>query len=416
MQIRAIADPTEIYRLRPAKALHSQHNELSRQTLYLALQHELNDPAEDTYNVVWEGDDIIWPNFLSYYLRTLISSAISGHLFLPGYHSHGRQDEAISATVDSIASSLVEEKQRIYEETLTTLLSADSPIDSYQLETLLERLSQKAAHPMLVRTLSTQSSFSDVLRLEFARDYTPRNFAHQFVKRFGKLVSLEWASTSFTKDFSNPFLWSAYADNHTGVCLIFDKAAIQRLSEKFSQEGSHGYDLKLSDVSYRTTKPEVDFFAKLPRLTVAEYERLHLRDGQSSKKRISNGFNGYFQAGRDFTIENLLTKQCYWAPEQEIRLYSITAFTPMGYHTNPGTRTIQYPIAALKGIIFGINTSKTDRDAILEIMAAKHTAAPLGDEFQFYDAESTPDGSIRKRIIPVWHKDFEYPSQPKEGF
>lgn len=419
MHISTSADPTEIYRFRPAKTLLNQHNELSRQTLYLALPHELNDPAEDTYNVVWGGDEIIWPNFLSYYLRSLVSSAISGHLALPGHHLLLRDDEDFSATVDSMASRLAEERQQIYEETLTALLSAAGPIDSYTLEGLLERLSPGTTHPMLLRASDYQSSFFDLFGLEFAREYTPRNFARQFVKRFGKLASMEWASTSFTKDFSNPFLWSAYADKHAGVCLIFDKAAILRLSEEISQRQGHRYDLKLSDVSYRSTKPKVEFFAKLPTLTVAEYERLHIRDGESSTKRISReeaSSQVYWQDKLDFTTENLLTKQKYWEPEQEMRLYSITSLTPTGYYTNPGTRTIQYPIAALKGIIFGLNTSRADRDAIREIMAAKHTAAPLTHGFEFYNAESSTDGSIRKMIIPVWYEDFEYPLRPREGF
>ena len=415
MHISKIADPTEIYRFRPAKALLSQHNELSRQTLYLALQHELNDPAEDTYNVAWGGDEIIWPNFLSYYLRSLVSSAISGHLVLPGHHLILRDDEVFSSAVDSMASSLAEERQQIHEETLTALLSAASPINSHTLEVLLERLSPRADHSMLLRARSYQSSYFDLFGLEFARDYTPRNFARQFIHRFGKLVSMEWASTSFTKDFSNPFLWSAYADKHTGVCLIFDKAAIQSLSEEISQRQIPRYDLKLSDVSYRTTKPEVEFFAKLPTLTVAEYERLHMRDGQSSTKRISKRSGDYYQEKMDFTSENLLTKQMHWEPEREMRLYSITSLTPTGYYTNPGTRTLQYPIAALKGIIFGLNTSRPDRDAIREIMVAKHTAAPLTHVFDFYNAESDTDGSIRKMIIPVWYEDFEYPLRPREG-
>ena len=85
-QYSTMADPAEIYRFRTAKALLNGYNELSRQTLYLALLEQLNDPAEDTYNVVWQGDDIIWPNFLNYYLRCVASSAVSGTLTLPGYH------------------------------------------------------------------------------------------------------------------------------------------------------------------------------------------------------------------------------------------------------------------------------------------------------------------------------------------
>ncbi len=179
MRISAVADPTEIYRFRQAKALLNQHNELSRQILYLALPHELNDPAEDTYNVVWEGDEIIWHNFLYYYLRSLVSSAISGRLFLPGYHLRLGDDEVFSSAVDLMASSLAEERQQVYEETLTALLSATGPIASHTLEVLLERISPRADHPIILRARAYQIPFPDLFGLEFARDYTPRNFAKQ---------------------------------------------------------------------------------------------------------------------------------------------------------------------------------------------------------------------------------------------
>ena len=105
-QYSTMADPTEIYRFRSAKALLNGYNELSRQTLYLALPEQLNDPAEDTYNVVWEGDDIIWPNFLNYYLRCVAGSVVSGTLILPGYHfGLATEDERIQDLIEDLASS-----------------------------------------------------------------------------------------------------------------------------------------------------------------------------------------------------------------------------------------------------------------------------------------------------------------------
>ena len=53
----------EIYRFRSVDALIGAHKELYRQTCYLARPDELNDVAEDTVNVVWQGDAIVWPNF-----------------------------------------------------------------------------------------------------------------------------------------------------------------------------------------------------------------------------------------------------------------------------------------------------------------------------------------------------------------
>ena len=410
-QYSTMADPVEIYRFRSAKALLNGYNELSRQTLYLALPEQLNDPAEDTYNVVWEGDDIIWPNFLNYYLRCVASSVVSGTLTLPGYHfGLAIDNERVQDLTEDLASSFEKELKETYGNVLSELVANPSPISSYELSRLLRRIT-----PGENNKLFRQVSALNPLTFTFVRNYSPQKFADQFVHQFGKLISSAWASVSFTKDFSNPFLWSAYADNHAGACLIFDKEAIGSLTKR----KDYGYKLELAEVSYQITKPVIDFFSKTPFISAHEYERLHTRNGVSSTKRISEDeakTERRWQEHFDFISSNLLTKQKYWEPEQEIRLYCTTPFTPHGYYTNPGVRTIQYPITALKGIIWGSRTPDTDKDAIREIMIAKHSASPLPDDFEFYNAESRPDGSIQKRFItPYWREEYQYPLKVREG-
>ena len=410
-QYSTMADPTEIYRFRTAKALLNGYNELSRQTLYLALPEQLNDPAEDTYNVVWQGDDIIWPNFLNYYLRCVASSVVSGTLTLPGYHfGLAFEDEKIQGLIEDLASSFEKEQQETYGKVLSDLLANPSPLSSYELSRLLVRITPGENNKIL-----RQVSALIPLGIRFTGRYSPQKFADQFVRQFGKLISSAWAAVSFTGDFSNPFLWSTYADNHAGACLIFDKGAIEHLTEG----KDYGYELELAEVSYQITKPEVDFFVKTPFITASEYERLHTRNGLSSIKRISQDeakTEERWQERFRFIRSNLLTKQKYWEPEQEIRLYCTTTFTPYGFYTNPGVRTIQYPITALKGIIFGSRMPEADMDAIREIMIGKNSASPLPDGFEFYKAESRPDGSIQKRLIsPHWQEEYQYPLKVREG-
>ena len=123
-----MADPAEIYRFRSAKALLNEYNELSRQTLYLALSEQLNDPAEDTYNVVWEGDGIIWPNFLNYYLRCVASSVVSGTLTSPGYHFELAIDkERIQDLIEDLASSFEKELKETYGNVLSELVANPKP-------------------------------------------------------------------------------------------------------------------------------------------------------------------------------------------------------------------------------------------------------------------------------------------------
>ena len=80
--------PDELYRFRSIDALIGPRKELSRQTIYLARPDELNDLAEDTVNVVWRGDDVVWANLITYYWRSLLLSNTTGDIFLPGTTSY----------------------------------------------------------------------------------------------------------------------------------------------------------------------------------------------------------------------------------------------------------------------------------------------------------------------------------------
>ena len=389
----------EVYRFRPAKALLNEYNELSRQTLYLALPEQLNDPAEDTVNVVWQGDEIIWPNFLNYYLRCVVGSIVSGTLVLPGWHQPAVfEDEGMRGVTEGIALALAHTQQEAYDSVLSELLANSESLSSYTLTALLQRITPRASNEALLRLgpLNQYASVENVL---------PRGFVHQFSKR----ILSSWASVSFTKDFANPYLWSAYADEHAGVCLIFDKESIQKLCERQYSE----YTLELAEISYETTKPEVEFFSEIPFLNVAEYQRLYTRGEEQSLKLVSDdeaASETRWRRRRDLLKSSLLTKQKYWEAEQEIRLYCTTALTPPDFYSNPDVRTIQHPITSLKAIIFGSRMSKADMNAIREVMIAKHTASPLPDGFDFYIAEQTRDGSIRKGLDSVnWRQEYRYP-------
>ena len=85
----------------------------------------------------------------------------------------------------------------------------------------------------------------------------------------GKLSLSKWGVACFTKDFQNPYLWSAYADQHSGVCLVFDREALENL-----EPPEHTAEVELDDVRYGKTKPEIEFFTSVPMISQLEYERL----------------------------------------------------------------------------------------------------------------------------------------------
>lgn len=53
-----------MYRLRNLNNILGDHKELEKQTIFLADTDSLNDPLESYIKYYWQGDKIIWDNFL----------------------------------------------------------------------------------------------------------------------------------------------------------------------------------------------------------------------------------------------------------------------------------------------------------------------------------------------------------------
>ncbi len=60
-----------MYRFRTAENLLGKYKELENQEIYFASPEELNDPMEGFKDFFWQGDKIIWDNFLINYTKSL---------------------------------------------------------------------------------------------------------------------------------------------------------------------------------------------------------------------------------------------------------------------------------------------------------------------------------------------------------
>ena len=400
MSFRAIPHEDEIYRFRSIDALIGTNKELYRQTCYLARPDQLNDVAEDTVNVVWKGDAIVWPNLINYYWRSLAASRYTGYVFLPGYHWVIREslEDQLLANAEAAASSFREACSVQYNQVLEDLVQREKAVSGFELQTLLSKLIPPAIQrtdPLLDRS-------------------TLRDFPKRFVQAMGKLLLSEWGLACFTRNFENPYLWSAYADQHRGVCLVFDRKALQGL-----EPPEHADKVEIDDVRYEMTKPEIEFFANVPTLTVSEYKRLFSDENGApsplcpflpeDREKIGQARSKQ----REFSRENLLTKHLPWEAEQEVRMFC--RFYMGGViGAEPSRHTVQYPIQALKGIIFGERTEDEAKRDILEVILAKHYVSPIRDDFWFSQAAMQPDGSIHRRPYGpyvTWQHKFTYPQK-----
>ncbi|MFB5285437.1 hypothetical protein [Peribacillus sp. Hz7] len=60
-----------LYRFRSVENLIGEYQELEKQQIYFAALDQLNDPMEGTRRYFWQGDKIVWENFLKHYLLCL---------------------------------------------------------------------------------------------------------------------------------------------------------------------------------------------------------------------------------------------------------------------------------------------------------------------------------------------------------
>ncbi len=70
-----------MYRFRSIDNLLGKHKELESQEIYFASPDQLNDPMEGFRDMYWDGDAIVWRNFLLHYINSLYQT-ISLSIFL----------------------------------------------------------------------------------------------------------------------------------------------------------------------------------------------------------------------------------------------------------------------------------------------------------------------------------------------
>ena len=66
-----VDDLDYLYRFRSTESLLGEFRELERQEIYFASPEQLNDPVEGFRDIYWQGDEIVWKNFIKHYLTCL---------------------------------------------------------------------------------------------------------------------------------------------------------------------------------------------------------------------------------------------------------------------------------------------------------------------------------------------------------
>ena len=244
------------------------------------------------------------------------------------------------------------------------------------------------------------------------------DFPRSYINQLGQLLFPYWYVACFMKDYSNSSTWGHYGDNHKGVCLIFEAEMtggaygltlnhMGGFSSKLNQTTDHWEDREIwypslrtfYEVSYKDKAGEIDFFRSIGWLPVGTLRKMWYSDQNGNLSECGSHLgtkddekawqkNYWAKFYRDITV-----KTRDWEYERESRLILHSSIADL----NDGRRrTLTYNFSSLKGVIFGINTSDSDKLKIIETIHKKCRENKRNDFelFQAYYCHET--GAIKK--------------------
>ena len=200
------------------------------------------------------------------------------------------------------------------------------------------------------------------------------DFPSEYINQINKFMYPDWFAACFSSGYKNPSLWSYYADDHNGVCLIFKASKNSEEEECISLNtlvggngSQHHYDKvyqniqhKLYDVNYKNKEAhEVNFFMSLGNISVigAGKDWYSDRKGNVSSlvKNVDWNAAEFRKNYWDNYLNFLSSKLKGWQHEEEKRVV-----LPSNSFVHPDDRKLTYDFKELAGIIFGFVGDKID--------------------------------------------------------
>ena len=201
-----------------------------------------------------------------------------------------------------------------------------------------------------------------------------------YIKQIKELIYPKSYVTCFSPSGCDSAMWGNYADNHRGVCFIYDTSDNGFLCLKGEEES---VILTIKPVQYGGDLIECNFFESLGLMNLPQIESwLTGIDG------VSCYYEYYTENVEEWRTKywSIIDSKPYrktkdWAREKELR-----AVLPPVFHdfSQKNSRKLRFDPLLLKGVIFGINTSEFDKKSIFEELLQKRKEYK---EVKFYQAE-----------------------------
>ena len=210
----------------------------------------------------------------------------------------------------------------------------------------------------------------------------------------------------FMKDYGSSVAWAHYAENHEGVCLVFNAESIaDQLYIRLQPAGTCYVDggsgrssgetqtraeelrLQFYEVKYKDSLPEVQFFQNIGQLSKDVMDQNWYLDRKGNRSGCyppvsSENETAWRDAYWERFVDVVTTKTTDWAYERELRLL-LDGMT-MDLRAKQ-KRLFTYDFSCLHGIVFGIRTKHADKLRIIESVREKCQNGSR-ENFKFYQA------------------------------
>ena len=443
-----------IYRFRSAKSV-LKHKELENAEIYFSPYDQLNDPMEGFFNLVWQGDDVAWIGLIKHYILmmqyTLMGVVIGGKYEALKKYSYMRCiDECETDNLKNIVNNVIEKVINAPEvkKLITSLADNNISVTAMQLTTIMQALHELIIGCLIIedfnKGLISDGFYESICKLIPNEDkvltginslipvietkntkalgvgqpivselmlivkmnipdmenknreiqYLFFDFPNEYVKKVQELMYPQFYVACFSKNFENSSMWSNYADEHRGICLMFeekskeDKKGLPFYLATALVGNTEKYEFvekKLHKVSYITKFAKINFFEHLGILNGIQLTSWLVHNDKRSKvfdTTYNNKEKWRKEYWKFFRDEVVNSKTLDWQHEQEYRAYIDNLFWN---YDDENKRKVKYQFSNLHGIIFGIKTPDTDKIKIINIIRKKCIEEKRSD-FHFYQA------------------------------
>ena len=191
-------------------------------------------------------------------------------------------------------------------------------------------------------------------------------------------------------------MWAQYGNGHKGACLIFE--------DSLNLEPNEYRMTDFLGVRYGFRPLDTDAFRSIGAGTVAEIMETWYTDQDGNRSKCASHIGckdaetDWKESYWDNFLRTITTKTKDWEYEQEYRIILYDIFMN-GFIPEDGP-LLTYNFNSLKGIIFGIKTSKEDKREIIEIIEEKCKKSNRTD-FRCFQAYRSEYGDICKYEIPL---------------